>query len=228
MLHSLGHSTFSVDDFIDICKTANIDVIIDTRSHPGSKNYPHFNKECMRAWLTEAGIEYQWWPYLGGWNNHHASLSDNTIKLFKERYDVDIEIYTNNAFPKQRIAKKRPLTDEFGWTNYGFHDYQHYMQLPEFMDSVSDLINLSKDGRNYAMICCEACWTRCHRSMIADYLNKLGHEVYHIIPRFRKIKLPRTVVKLTPHSQVINDRLKRYHKDIILAWDEHEESGCKS
>lgn len=214
MIFSLGYSTFSADDFVDICKAANINTIIDTRSHPGSSKYPHYNKDNMAVWLNNHNVDYEWWPELGGWNTHHIEYL-----YFKEKYDVDVAMYLDGHFPKQRIAKAHKLNEgESGWTNYGFHDYQHYMQLDEFIDSANKLINLPNDI-NFAMICCEACWTRCHRSMIADYLYHIGYDVFHVTPRFRKIKKPRTVVSIKRHGDVIGTRLTRYHPDIIAKWN---------
>lgn len=213
MLFSLGHSTYQQDDFIDICKTADIDTIIDTRSHPGSANFPHYNKSRMSEWLPQAGIDYQWWPSLGGWDTRHVLLAPE----FK-KFDVDIAIYCNNAFPKQRIAKKHKIeVEDSGFTNYGFHDYQFFMTLPEFIDGVQRLVEQSKTTRS-ACICCEACWTRCHRSMIADYLVWQGFDMTHITPRFRKIKKPRVAVTLKNHSEVIKNRLLRYDQFVIEKW----------
>lgn len=218
MIYSLGHNTLSTDDFVSACVAANIDTIIDTRSHPGSANYPHFNREQMKKWLLESGIDYLWQPSLGGWANRHLGMD------FSE-FDVDVSFYTNNAFPKQRIAKKRDVDDDQGFTNYGFHDYQFFMSLPEFMDGVDYLLEYSKD-KNVACICCEALWTRCHRSMIGDFLVWRGYDMTHVIPRFRKIKKPRVAVSLKQYSEVLVSkttglsRLNRYHPYVISKWEE--------
>lgn len=240
MIISLGHSTFPAEDFIGACKTAGVDIIVDTRSHPGSAKFPYYNKAAMRQWLPGAGIMYEWWPALGGWRDWHEPLARHL-----DEYDVDVGIYCNNAFPKQRIAKKKPIgEDNTGFTNYGFFDYQFYMAMPEFMHAVDALIArglpepfglqwdfgvgdtppVKQQGvPSMACICCEACWTRCHRSMIADYLGWRGLEMFHVVPRFRKVKLPRTVAKLQPHSSVMRERLKRYHPRVIEAWELHRD-----
>lgn len=214
MLMSLGHSTFPETDFVDICKTAGVDVIIDTRSHPGSNAHPQYHRQNMEQWLPAAGIGYEWWPALGGWRNDHAQLASQF-----EQYDVAVDMYCHSVFPKQRIAKKRSCEGP-GFTNYGFHDYSFFMMLPEFMEGLDRLVTRSSEG-NLACICCECCWTRCHRSMIADALVFRGEDMVHIEPRFRKIKLPRTVTKLTPHSRAVKDRLSRYDPVIREAWQQH-------
>jgi hypothetical protein len=214
MIHSLGHSTHPKEDFISICQEANLHTIIDTRSHPGSTNYPHYNKEQIEQWLPAAGINYEWWPNLGGWTNRHLPLTQEY-----QQYDVDITQY-QTAFPKQRIAKKRPLPEtDKGFTNYGFHDYQFYMTLPEFLHAID---NLLKRRERLACICSEGYWAKCHRSMIADYLIWLGKEMWHIQPRSRKIKKPRIIINYYPHSTVIGDRLNRYHPHVIQTWEHYK------
>lgn len=220
-IHTLGHSTHTQQDFIESCQAANIHTIIDTRSHPGSANYPHYNRENMSIWLPAAGINYEWWPNLGGWDKRHANLTE-----ILKPYDVDLTYYTNGHFPKQRIAKKITLEEgKPGWTNYGFHDYQFYTAQQEFLDACASLVQRTNENpeENTALICCEACWTRCHRAMIADYLTHTGTPVTHLTPRFRKIKQPRTVITKQPHNP--EPRLPRYHPDVLKAW--HQRQQCK-
>lgn len=40
--------------------------LVDIRSYPGSKRYPHFNKENLSISLPESGIKYIHLPGLGG------------------------------------------------------------------------------------------------------------------------------------------------------------------
>src|SRR6185369_14395943 len=65
-LWTIGHSTHSIDEFIDALQAFGVKSLADVRSFPGSRRYPHFNKERLRTALTGAGIEYQHFPKLGG------------------------------------------------------------------------------------------------------------------------------------------------------------------
>lgn len=64
MLFSVGHSTLAVDEFLALI--AELDLVVDVRSYPGSRRVPHFAREAMEHWLPAAGIEYRWLPALGG------------------------------------------------------------------------------------------------------------------------------------------------------------------
>jgi uncharacterized protein (DUF488 family) len=54
------------------------------------------------------------------------------------------------------------------------------METEEFRAGIARLINLAAKQR-VAIMCSEAVWWRCHRSMISDYLRVKGIEVMHIM-----------------------------------------------
>src|SRR6266404_278710 len=65
-LWTCGHSTRSIEELIEALASFDVRVLADVRSYPGSKRYPQFNKESLKASLTEAAINYQHFPELGG------------------------------------------------------------------------------------------------------------------------------------------------------------------
>jgi uncharacterized protein (DUF488 family) len=54
------------------------------------------------------------------------------------------------------------------------------METNEFEAGIKELLELAGRSRT-AVMCAEAVWWRCHRSLIADYLKAAGHTVVHII-----------------------------------------------
>jgi uncharacterized protein (DUF488 family) len=65
-LWTIGHSTLTIEEFIDRLRSFEIQLLADVRSFPGSRRYPQFNRENLNASLAEAKIEYQHFPELGG------------------------------------------------------------------------------------------------------------------------------------------------------------------
>jgi uncharacterized protein (DUF488 family) len=63
---TIGHSTRSIDEFVDVLRTFHLELIVDIRSLPGSKRFPHFNKEFLELSLPENGIQYVHLKELGG------------------------------------------------------------------------------------------------------------------------------------------------------------------
>jgi uncharacterized protein (DUF488 family) len=63
---TIGHSTHNLDEFIDMLKSFRIELVADIRSYPGSRRYPHFNKEALEVSLPENKMKYIHLIGLGG------------------------------------------------------------------------------------------------------------------------------------------------------------------
>ena len=63
---TVGHSTRTGEKFKEILLAHEIQTLVDVRAYPGSRRYPHFNKEELSASLERAGINYHHEPRLGG------------------------------------------------------------------------------------------------------------------------------------------------------------------
>lgn len=66
IIWTIGHSTRSLDEFIEMLRSFNIEVIADIRSFPGSRKFPHFNKEALEISLPQNNIQYVHLKNLGG------------------------------------------------------------------------------------------------------------------------------------------------------------------
>ena len=55
---TIGHSTRTLDEFIDMLKSFQIELVADIRSFPGSRRYPQFNNEALEVSLPENNIKY--------------------------------------------------------------------------------------------------------------------------------------------------------------------------
>jgi len=66
IIWTIGHSTRTLDDFIDMLKSFQIEWVADIRSFPGSRRYPHFNKESLEISLWKNDIRYVHLRELGG------------------------------------------------------------------------------------------------------------------------------------------------------------------
>jgi uncharacterized protein (DUF488 family) len=66
MIWTIGHSTRSIEELIDMLHSFQIHVLADVRSYPGSRRYPQFNKEVLEISLVKNNIEYIHIKDLGG------------------------------------------------------------------------------------------------------------------------------------------------------------------
>jgi uncharacterized protein (DUF488 family) len=78
------------------------------------------------------------------------------------------------------LRRERPDSINHGWKNPSFRAYADYMQTDEFARELDALVALGARER-LAIMCAEAVWWRCHRSLIADALVARGEPVLHIL-----------------------------------------------
>jgi uncharacterized protein (DUF488 family) len=77
--------------------------------------------------------------------------------------------------------KAQPESKNTAWRNASFRGYADYMETDEFYKGVKRLLDLAADTGATVIMCAEAVWWRCHRSLISDYLKARGIEVMHIL-----------------------------------------------
>jgi uncharacterized protein (DUF488 family) len=65
-LYTVGHSTLSLEAFLGLLSSHSVRCLADIRRFPGSRKYPHFNREAISTSLHDAGIDYVWIESLGG------------------------------------------------------------------------------------------------------------------------------------------------------------------
>lgn len=77
--------------------------------------------------------------------------------------------------------KAKPDSRNTAWRNASFRGYADYMETEEFHKGIDRILKVAAETGATAIMCAEAVWWRCHRSMIADYLKARGVEVMHIL-----------------------------------------------
>ena len=63
---TVGHSTRSLESFVELLEQYGIQAIADIRRFPGSRRLPQYTSENLRASLADHGISYVWLEGLGG------------------------------------------------------------------------------------------------------------------------------------------------------------------
>jgi uncharacterized protein (DUF488 family) len=77
LLHTVGHSTRSLDELVETLKAHGIETLVDIRAFPGSRRLPQFNRESLEKCLPVAGISYIWMEALGGYRKKSREDSPN-------------------------------------------------------------------------------------------------------------------------------------------------------
>lgn len=63
---SIGHSTRTLEELVEMLHSFQIEIVADIRSYPGSRRYPQFNKEALEISFPENNIQYVHLKDLGG------------------------------------------------------------------------------------------------------------------------------------------------------------------
>jgi uncharacterized protein (DUF488 family) len=100
-------------------------------------------------------------------------------------------------------GRRRALPDSpnTAWRNESFRGYADYMSSAGFAQGIDELLELAA-GTRCAIMCSEALWWRCHRSMIADTLCVRGIEVLHILDLNHAVAHP-----MTAPARIIDGKL---------------------
>ena len=76
-LYTIGHSTRSLDELIEVLAAHKIGTLVDIRAFPMSRRLPQFNRDSLEQSLPAAGINYVWMKSLGGYRKRTLEESPN-------------------------------------------------------------------------------------------------------------------------------------------------------
>jgi uncharacterized protein (DUF488 family) len=76
-IYSIGHSTRTLEELIEVLRAHSIQTLVDIRSFPMSRRLPHFNRESLEKALPAAGLKYVWMKALGGYRKKIRDDSPN-------------------------------------------------------------------------------------------------------------------------------------------------------
>ncbi len=66
IIYTIGHSTRTIEQFLDLLKAHGIQEVVDVRTIPKSRHNPQFAEEQLAPALQEAGMAYKRIARLGG------------------------------------------------------------------------------------------------------------------------------------------------------------------
>jgi uncharacterized protein (DUF488 family) len=72
--YTIGHSTLSVDGFVEALKNVRVVLVVDVRTVPRSRTNPQFNRDALPHSLAPFGIGYEHMAVLGGLRSKNRSV----------------------------------------------------------------------------------------------------------------------------------------------------------
>lgn len=97
--------------------------------------------------------------------------------------------------------KPRPDSPHTVWRNSSFRAYADYMDTSAFQEGIEQMLATATHER-LALMCSEAVWWHCHRSLIADYLKVRGYRVIHLLSTTKHQEHPYTSAATVKNGQL--------------------------
>ena len=85
-IYTIGHSTRTIEEFLEALKSFGIRMLVDVRSYPGSRRLPHFNREERERTLAADDITCRHHPGLGGFRKEGLGPASPNTALRSEGF----------------------------------------------------------------------------------------------------------------------------------------------
>jgi uncharacterized protein (DUF488 family) len=110
---TIGHSTRTLDEFIELLKTFGVTLLVDVRTVPRSRHNPQFNKETLPNTLKTHGIRYIHMPDIGGLRRpKHDSINlawrNNSFRGYADY--MQTQEFTDNLLKIIALARENCLS----------------------------------------------------------------------------------------------------------------------
>lgn len=106
---TVGHSTRSLEEFVDLLQDVEIDFLADIRKIPRSKTKPQFNADTLASTLATVDISYEHIAALGGLRGKVKGVPPDENGLWK---NTSFHNYADYAMSAQFHAGLTHLRDE--------------------------------------------------------------------------------------------------------------------
>ena len=84
-IFTVGHSTRTIDEFVDILRDGPADLIVDVRTVPRSRTNPQYNADCVAEALAPYQIGYTRISALGGLRGRAQDVDPSINALWRNR-----------------------------------------------------------------------------------------------------------------------------------------------
>jgi uncharacterized protein (DUF488 family) len=111
-IFTIGHSTRSVAELIELLRHARADLLVDVRSVPRSRTNPQFNADTLPQELAGAGIGYRHIRALGGLRHHPKGAPDSPNTLWRSAAFRNYADYAMTEPFRAGLAELRALAGE--------------------------------------------------------------------------------------------------------------------
>ena len=106
---TIGHSTRSIGEFIDLLAASKIGLVVDVRTVPRSRTNPQYNRETLPASLSGSHIAYEHIAELGGLRPLSHEIPPSTNGFWKNKSFHNYADYAMSSGFRSGLSRLREL-----------------------------------------------------------------------------------------------------------------------
>lgn len=110
--YTIGHSTRSVEEFVELLQTAGVGLIADVRTVPRSRTNPQFNRDTLPDALSGFQIGYEHIAELGGLRGHTHDIASAVNSFWQNQSFHNYADYAMSDGFRAGLARLRDLGRE--------------------------------------------------------------------------------------------------------------------
>jgi uncharacterized protein (DUF488 family) len=108
---TIGHSTRSIEEFIELLRPTEVRLVVDVRTVPRSRHNPQFNRETLPATLSRYQIGYEHIAELGGLRSHKRDVPPNVNGFWRNQSFHNYADYATSESFRDGLVRLRDLGD---------------------------------------------------------------------------------------------------------------------
>jgi len=106
---TIGHSTRPIEDFVDLLRQAEVQLVVDVRTVPRSRTNPQYNGDVLPGTLSAFQLGYAHIPELGGLRGHGRDIAPSVNAFWENQSFHNYADYAMTDAFRSGLAKVREL-----------------------------------------------------------------------------------------------------------------------
>jgi uncharacterized protein (DUF488 family) len=107
--YTIGHSTRSIAEFVELLQLAGVRLVVDVRTIPRSRTNPQYNLDIFPQSLAEFQIGYEHIAALGGLRGHKHNVPNDVNAFWQNQSCHNYADYALSESFRAGLAKLRDL-----------------------------------------------------------------------------------------------------------------------
>jgi uncharacterized protein (DUF488 family) len=109
---TIGHSTRSLPEFVELLRSQDIELVVDVRTVPRSRTNPQYNRDVLPETLARYQVAYEHSPALGGLRGRNKDVATSVNAFWENQSFHNFADYALTESFHAGLARLRALGQE--------------------------------------------------------------------------------------------------------------------